>query len=267
MDFLADFIVNYALQVLLTVGAIFAFGRLITIVNSFFYKQAGALGKAACYATGFIGTPIHELSHAFMCLVFGHKITDIKLFQIESADGTLGYVSHTYNPRNLYQRIGNLFIGVAPIIAGSALLSLLMWLLLPSFYQDLNQTVAGISTNVGFINSCTALFKTAFGIFTYIGTWQFWVFILPAGMIALHMTLSKADLEGALSGVIFYLGLFLLTDIVLVLINQNLIVDFTELTMSFTILLVVCFLIFLIVVGLMILVMSILKPIIRLVKK
>ena len=74
--------------------------------------------------TGFIyltmpGVVIHELSHLFFCLIFQHKIMKVNLFSPQE-DGTLGMVQHSYDSRNIFHRIGNFFIGSAPVgrIAG-----------------------------------------------------------------------------------------------------------------------------------------------------
>jgi hypothetical protein len=73
---------------------------------------------------------IHELSHALFCIIFGHKIQEMKLFSPEN-DGTLGYVNHSYNPKNPYQQIGNFFIGTGPIWGGVLLLYVASYFLLP----------------------------------------------------------------------------------------------------------------------------------------
>lgn len=52
-----------------------------------------------CLLTGLIGIPIHELGHAYFCLIFGHKIKNIKLFSFSSFEYSLGYVNHSYNPK------------------------------------------------------------------------------------------------------------------------------------------------------------------------
>lgn len=66
-----------------------------------------------------LGVMVHELGHAFFCIVFGHKINDMRLFK-PGSDGTLGYVNHSYNPQSRYQVIGNFFIGTGPGESGRA---------------------------------------------------------------------------------------------------------------------------------------------------
>lgn len=117
-----------------TLGFVFLFGKVIALCNGAFYRNFGSKGRAVCYATGFIGTPVHEASHALMCLIFGHKIVEIKFFQPNSSDGTLGYVRHSYNPKNIYQKVGCLFIGIAPVLVGALILAGLLYLLLPELF-------------------------------------------------------------------------------------------------------------------------------------
>ena len=140
---------NFLYQLLFTVGVIMVFGLLIAISRRVFCKMLGRPGYKFILATGIIGTPIHELSHALMCIVFGHKITEIKLFQPHSSDGTLGYVNHSYNPKNIYQQIGNFFIGVAPIVVSSGFLFLFMYLLIPNTFANVWSEISAFSANSG----------------------------------------------------------------------------------------------------------------------
>ena len=78
---MTDIIINFFVQVLLSVGVILIFGSLIAFCNKTFYSNIGHRSNALCIATGFIGTPIHELSHALFCVIFRHKINEIKLNQ------------------------------------------------------------------------------------------------------------------------------------------------------------------------------------------
>ncbi|WP_254171561.1 ACT domain-containing protein [Clostridioides difficile] len=104
------------------IGIFIVFGLIFSITenlnNKFIFSS---FGKTGIIVTGAIGTFVHELSHLIMCLIFMHKINSVKFFRpIESKnDGILGYVSHSYKKDNLYQSIGNFFIGIAPIIGGT----------------------------------------------------------------------------------------------------------------------------------------------------
>ncbi len=138
------------------------------------------------------GVVVHELSHAFFCVLFGHTITDMQLFEPEE-DGTLGYVSHEYNPRNLYHQLGNFFIGTGPIWGGTLLLWLLSFLLLPAPVKSGDQTLW----------QQFAAYLTIFFTANFWCSWQGWLWIYLAFTITQHITLSGADLEGALTGFCF----------------------------------------------------------------
>ncbi len=224
---IGDILICYVMQIMFTVGAIILFGFLIAACNKKFYSNFGARGQTLCYITGAIGTPVHECAHALMCLVFGHKITKIKLFQINSADGTLGYVNHTYNPKNIYHKIGNFFIGVAPIVVISAILYLLAGFLLPDFVAGIGKTVSadGAVNDIG--GTLLGVLSVSANFFTYVGLWQWWVFVGVGMFLALHMTLSKADIRGATSGIAFLLVAVLVADIALGVIGKSLLTDFT----------------------------------------
>ena len=143
-----NFVLNFILQAAFTLGLILLFGKIIALCNGAFYRNFGSRGRAVCYITGFIGTPVHEGSHALMCLIFGHKITDIKLFQVNSSDGTLGYVRHSYNPKNLYQKVGCFFIGVAPVLVGALILAGLLYLLLPGLFSSVWAEISAVKVEV-----------------------------------------------------------------------------------------------------------------------
>jgi hypothetical protein len=87
------------------------------------------LGWNAVLVTGWLGVPLHELSHLLVARLFGHRIVAWKLFEPDPSTGTLGYVWHAYRRRNLWSLSGNFFIGMAPLAAGGlALFLLVRWL-------------------------------------------------------------------------------------------------------------------------------------------
>ena len=218
---MADIAIYFLLQIVFTAGIIFLFGWLIALCNRRFYANFGRFGRAVCYITGFIGTPVHELSHAVFCLIFGHKIVEIKLFQINDADGTLGYVNHAHNRKNPFQRIGNFFIGVAPIVVISEILYLLAGLLLPDFIGEMQNYAESIDVS-DFASVLMFVFNVFRCFFGYAGMWQWAVFIVAGIFLALHMTLSGADIKNAVGGLLFLLLCILFADIIIGFVSMDL---------------------------------------------
>ncbi|MBE7089199.1 MAG: hypothetical protein E7362_00135 [Clostridiales bacterium] len=218
---IVQLLLSYLLQILFTIGIIVLFGFIIAKLNSLFYSNMGPFGKTACYVTGFIGTPVHECAHALFCIIFGHKITAIKLFQISSDDGTLGYVSHTYNKKNIYHRIGSFFIGIAPILVISAILYLLAYLLVPSMTSKMLIESQKISDSGDVLSVLTSVWNSIKVYFSHFGDYKWWIFLIISIFLVLHMTLSKADIKNSLSGLGFLLAIIFIVDLIVGLISMK----------------------------------------------
>ena len=196
---------NILSQLFYFVVFLFICGFIISLLNKLFYGMTN-YNRVVLYGTSVIGTPIHELSHALMCVIFMHKIHEIKLFQINDADGVLGYVSHSYNKKNLWAVFGNFFIGTAPIICGSILLFFSMKYLMPEAYlemtlyaedlQSLQGSEFSFSMVLYLLATAWGFIQCIFSNFTFTIGW--FIFAIVAMCIALHMNLSSADLKGAL---------------------------------------------------------------------
>jgi len=208
------------IEMISLVGLLMVIGLVLGLMerkaNSYFFS---AFGYPGIMATAWIGTPVHELGHALMCLIFGHKIIDMRLLMIHRADGTLGYVTHSYNQRSVYQTIGNFFIGIAPIFSGLGTLFLSLYFLLPnSFKVFAGYLQAGVMTKsfdlTFFKGLATASLVLIQSIFTLSNLFNpyFWIFLLIAICVSSHMALSSADIKGATQGLVtLYTVLFSLT--------------------------------------------------------
>ncbi|MBI4312190.1 MAG: hypothetical protein HY681_10470 [Chloroflexi bacterium] len=199
-----------AIEALAVGGALLVFGLLLyCLERRAFAVMSQAFGeKATVVATGWIGTTVHELSHALMCLVFRHKITEISLFSPDTESGVLGYVRHAWDKGSLYQNLGLFFIGIAPLMIGSALLVGLGYALAPGF-GDVVETAAGMpgpasGAGVGaYLSWLTGLAREAAGTLFAPGQfrrWQLWAFLYVSVSVASHLSPSPADLRGSWLG-------------------------------------------------------------------
>lgn len=214
-------VLNILLQLLFTVGAIIIFGLIIGLCNLLVYKMLGQSGRPLVIATGIIGTPIHELSHATACLLFGHKITAMCLFDPSNENGVLGYVRHSYNKRNIYHVIGNFFIGVAPILIGSLILIFLEWLLARYSFNSAITAIGHINPNNFFqttFNALGQMLQSFFSVKSFT-SWSWWLFILLGLPLALHMDLSPADIKGAVPGFAVICGISIVINFIVGLIS------------------------------------------------
>ena len=223
MEFLSGFLT----QIMSTAGVIFLFGWIIAILRRGFCKVAGRSGPKILLITCIVGTPIHELSHALMCVLFGHNITDIQLYNPKSDDGTLGHVSHTYNKKNIYHQIGNFFIGIAPVLLGGGVVILLLSLLLPDAFDVISSQIEALSDNnlgtLPILEFLAFILTAILEIFSFanFSAWQGWVFIILALMIATHMEMSGSDIKSGLRGLMFLLIIMLLFDGAIYSISPN----------------------------------------------
>ena len=171
------------------------------------------MGGKSIYLSAIIGTPIHEIAHFLMCIPFGHKVTEVALFRPDG-NGTLGFVCHAYNPMSFWQQIGNFFIGIAPLLGGTAAIYLLTAMLLPNHQQiqsvlqsstESYQTVLGVTSfllalSVGVKNLIAELYNSAEA-----SPHAFTLWLYLTGSISLHLSPSPDDMKGSLKGLVLIL--------------------------------------------------------------
>ncbi len=229
LDLLKEVVVTTLGHLVWLLGLIFLFGIVLYFLAKFtrlsYVKSAGY--KLDVVFTGWIGTPVHELGHALFCLVFGHKINEMKLYNPDPSDGTLGYVNHSYNPESRFQKIGNFFIGIGPILFGAFVLYALFYYLLPDLQgvfgrvELQGKTVAqGIKTGswTGVYNSMadttSYIVKNVFSSANF-SNWKFWVFLYLSMCVASHMELSPPDIKGAQSGLVSLVAALLFFNLII----------------------------------------------------
>ena len=195
------------LAILLAPFAVFAF--VIHFLEQLIQRRlAERFGWNSVLWTGWLGTPIHELSHALMCRVFHHRIDEIALFEPDRQSGRLGFVRHSFKTGNWYQELGNFFIGIAPLMGGSVVLVVLLWL----FFPDSISAAFAASKEAeirGPIDQLTAIIAAIAENIFAAKNWasgRFWLFVYFVLCVGGHMAPSPSDYEGASRGVIFVGG-------------------------------------------------------------
>ncbi len=210
MAVVTDYLTYVLKLLLLSLATLLISGFAVRLCARLFSALSGSGSGAVFDVTAIIGTPVHELGHAIMCLLFGHKITGMKLWSPSAENGVYGYVEHSYNRRNPWARLGNLFIGVGPLFSGLGMVVLMLFLCFPAQWSDylaLSAELASDGRSVG------DLFLGIFSLFASIPdafrTEPFraimgLLVILP---VSLHISLSWADIKGAASSMPLYIGL------------------------------------------------------------
>jgi hypothetical protein len=208
--FIKDLLIATFSQMASLFGGILIFGLILHFVSSLTFKSLeNSFGRKGAYAVAWLGVPVHELGHALFCLVFFHRIEELKLFEPDPVTGTLGYVLHTWSRRNPWQVLGNLFIGIGPVITGCAALVAVFYFLVPDgqqAWQSILSGVGGVYAGYSLGSYLAVLQSSTFSMVQAIFTgsnlsgWGFWVFCYLSICIASNIRLSVSDIRGTLPG-------------------------------------------------------------------
>ncbi len=164
------------------------------------------------YGFKWIGTPVHEVGHALFAFLFGHKITGIKLFDPSAKDGSFGSVTHTYKSWNIYHEIGNLFIGIGPVLMCSISLYIITYFLFGIGFKPGGAVLLTLES-FSHISSLKTVFFGLYDDFRHLGNlilfgnktswWKITLFFYLQFSIGSSITLSLPDIKSAFKGFIF----------------------------------------------------------------
>lgn len=220
-DFFLTIIKLTAIQIFGLFGIFFILGFILSVIQektNKIYEQT--IGWRGILWTAWIGTPFHEFGHYFFAKLFRHKIIKVKIFDPNQETGELGRVDHTFNSFSLYQRIGNFFIGAAPMIFGSFTLALMAYFFLPGGYSII-ATLSNTDTLTNlFINLSSNLYNS-FLSWNSLTSWNYWLFLYLSFCIASHLAPSKADRKGMWGGLMYIILILILLNIFGILFNLN----------------------------------------------
>ena len=228
--FIRDLVIATFGQMVSLFAGVFVFGLIINVLSQFTYKSLEkAFGNGGVYLAAWLGTPLHELGHALFCVIFRHKIEDIKFFKPDKVNGTLGYVYHTWNKKNPWHIMGNFFIGIGPIILGCMVLFGLFYILIPGSSQvwdviPIQSTgLDGQSARIyldAWSNSALAFIRLIFTTDNLVN-WRFWVFLYLAVCLSANIRLSWSDFKHTVSGLGCFIIPFFLFNLIILLVSSS----------------------------------------------
>ena len=209
-DWILSYLSELASWVLLTLGVILLCGLTVELCATVFSRLIGRGSGAVFDLTAVIGTPVHELGHAAMCLLFAHRIERVRLWSPRARNGMYGFVEHSYNRRNLWARLGNLLIGVGPIFSGLGVTVFTLWLCFPTQWN------AHLSASAALLEASPApaqVLRQSLSLLASLPSafqadWlRSLVGLLVILSVCLHIRLSWQDIKGSAGAVPLYLAL------------------------------------------------------------
>ena len=215
-----NFFAVYIQVILLTLAVPILFGTVVWAVQRLFCYLVGADGaRPLLLGVSALSTLLREVGHMCACLIFFHRIVDIKLLDLHAPDGELGFVEHSYNPRNPLALLGNLAYALFPVVIGLftvlvTLLGCFRGVLFPFFDEValLGERGAGFAEYARvsfeflprmFTERTSGLFSAAVG-----------ALLLLAVVLGIHV--DPRELRDALSGGAVYAALALVVSAVLI---------------------------------------------------
>ncbi|ELQ8316836.1 hypothetical protein R2571_005722 [Pseudomonas aeruginosa] len=146
--------------------------------------------------SGLIGVPVHEASHALVCIVFGMRITRMALYEPNEVTGRMGHVAFRYSPFSVAHGLGMALQAVAPLLAGAVLVHFLL-----AGIKGVEAPVLGVEpVATWLIGVITATLSAAWQMTTS-GPLGLLAVVL-AMIVSMHAVPSLADIKTGMRGLI-----------------------------------------------------------------
>jgi len=174
---------------------------LLHFVSSWFQNTLyHLLGERPWYILfGKLSTIIHEFGHAIFCFIFGQKVKYIDI----SRDNA--HVGREIKPGNVFQFIGEFFVGIGPILLSIGIIYLIAFLFfkdtillhftnLETSYLDFD-SFESFKRFLRILN--TTFFAVMYNFFTAenLMNWKFYIFLYALIIAGDSMALSKSDMK------------------------------------------------------------------------
>ncbi|MGE0562741.1 MAG: hypothetical protein AB7O47_13060 [Flavobacteriales bacterium] len=224
LQYLLDVLLATLTHLTILLAPIMFLGLIMHLISQQIEKlTVGIIGMPGyLYLFGWLGTAVHELGHLIFALIFGHQISNVKLFSFNASNPQLGYVKHSFNKKNIYQNLGNFFIGIGPILLGGSALFIIGYLIFDLKFNDIvinniKQPDLSITESIFqvFSSIYDGLMSTIKVIVNQENTawWKYLLFFYLLFSIGSAISLSQSDIKGSFSGLLLFIALILLLNL------------------------------------------------------
>ena len=211
-------ILLYTAVPLLVLGIAVWFARRLFVL--LIGTRAGRPVLKTCFA---LSTPVREAGHVAMAVLFWHRIEDARFLNLKAPCDEMGYVEHSYHPRNPVALLGNFFFALGPVLLGLVAVLVIFLLcfggVMETFFKELS-ALAGTGDVTDYLRAGVGLIPQMFSpdegsVFGKI------IGCLLLVFLSMGMFVSLRELIGALSGAAIYAGLAFLVALVLALLDER----------------------------------------------
>ena len=175
-------------------------------------------------AASVLSTPMREVGHAMMAVLFWHRIEDVQLLNIGDPDGEFGFVEHSYNPRNPVALLGNFFYAMGPVVLGLLAVSLIFLTcfhgVLPAYFDEI-RALGDAGAGVGeYLKAAVSFIPKMFTL----GEAAMWLRVMGCALLVflcLGIYVSPLELMEAASGIAILVGLVMAASGVMMLFDDR----------------------------------------------
>lgn len=224
LQYLIDVLLATLTHLTILLAPIMFLGLIMHLISQQIEKlTVGIIGMPGyLYLFGWIGTAVHELGHLIFALLFGHQISNVKLFSFNANNPQQGYVKHSFNKKNIYQNLGNFFIGIGPILLGGSALFIIGYLIFDLKFNDIiinNIKLSDLSITESIFQVFSSIYDGLMSTIKAIANqenaawWKYLLFFYLLFSIGSAISLSQSDIKGSFSGLLLFIALILLLNL------------------------------------------------------
>jgi hypothetical protein len=199
---------------------------------------------------GWLGTIIHETAHLISALLFRVPVAGFRPFAPNLKTGELGRVSIKPNHGSLYQHIGLFFVGIAPLVFGTLVIYLALYVLFHSQMAEVWRMIdrRSMINGPGINNTLSSGLSFLGFVFSprHLLDWRLYLFLYIAFSVGSSISLSSSDVRVARPGCMTFIVLLFLFNTVLLSLGSAGSATFAWMTQYYTFLsILLCFVILL----------------------